>query len=45
MYKLMSNYLVHAEVRCMEEEPESISVHVYEVKDDGIYCKTGLRKW
>lgn len=43
MYKLISNYLVHAEVWCMEEEPESTSVHVYDVKGDGIYRKTGLR--
>lgn len=28
MYKLISNYLVHAEVWCTEEEPESTSVHV-----------------
>lgn len=45
MYKLMSAHLVHAEIWCMEDEPESISDHVYEVKDDGICCKTGLRKW
>lgn len=43
MYKLISNYLVHAEVWCTEEEPESTSVHVCDVKGDGIHRKTGLR--